>query len=316
MPHGAKRASFPAQATPPNGKTLKTRLIFLFVRLLGLLPLPVNHLLGAGLGMLASLIPSKTRRDTRVNLELCFPELSEAERRRLLRKVLIETGKTATEAAYFWTRSPERLERLVVEIRGQEHLDGSLAQGRGLIIASPHLGAWELMGLYWARRLRLHSMYRPPRQQEYEALLTWVRERSGAELLPATPAGIRRMYRALTEGHVAGILPDQEPPEAGVFAPLFGQPAKTMTLLAKLAQRSRAPVIFGFAERLPWARGYRIHFLPTGSDIADPDPERAAAALNRMVEACVQIAPTQYQWTYRRFRRQPDGRNPYRGQPR
>lgn len=296
--------------------TLKTRFALTLIRLIGLLPLPLNHLLGSAIGLLASAVPSKTRRDTRVNLALCFPQLTERERQRLLRRVLIETGKTATEAAYAWTRKPERLQQAIVEIRGEELLWSQLEKGRGLIVAVPHLGAWELLGLYWATRLQLHSMYRPPRHQEYEALLTWVRERSGAELVPATASGIRRLYRALAQGHVAAILPDQEPPEQGVFAPFFGHPAKTMTLLTKLAQRSGAPVICSFAERLPWGRGYRIHLLPAPADITDPDPERAATALNAMVENCARMAPEQYQWTYRRFRRQPDGgKDPYSGQP-
>lgn len=297
--------------------TLKVRLALILIRLLGLLPLPLNHLLGGTIGLLLSCIPSKTRRDTRVNLALCFPELSDRERRRMLRRALVETGKTATEAAYFWTRKPARLERLIVEVRGLEVLQAHLAQQRGLVVAVPHLGAWELLGLYWAERLPLHSMYRPPRHTEYEALLTWVRERSGATLLPATASGIRRLYRALTEGKVVAILPDQEPPGQGVFAPFFGRPAKTMTLLSKFAERSGAPVLFSFAERLPWARGYRIHLLPAPAEIADPDPEIAAAALNAMVETCIHMAPAQYQWTYRRFRRQQDGsKDPYAGQPR
>lgn len=294
---------------------LKVHLVLVLIRFLGLLPLPVNHLLGAAAGVVLSLIPSKTRRDTRVNLALCFPSLSAQEQRRLLCRALTETGKAVTEAAYFWTRRPERLDRLIVDVRGWQPTQALLQQGRGLIVAAPHLGAWELLSLYWARRVPLHSMYRPPRQREYEALLTRVRERSGADLVPATAAGIRRLYRVLADGEVAAILPDQEARQ-GVFAPLFGRPAKTMTLLPKLARRSGAPVVFAFAERLPWARGYRVHMLPAPGDIADPDPERAAAALNRMIEACVRIAPEQYQWTYRRFRRQPDGKDPYAGQPR
>lgn len=297
------------------GTALKVRAVLFLIRLVGLLPLPVNHLLGGTVGLLLSLVPSKTRRDTRVNIARCFPEMTDRQRRRFLRKVLIETGKTATEAAYFWTRKPSRLDRLIVEVRGADTLD-PLSEGHGIIVAVPHLGAWELMGLYWAQRVRLHSMYRPPRHREYEALLTWARERSGAELVPATPAGIRRLYRAVASGEVAAILPDQEPPGQGVFAPFFGNPAKTMTLLSKLAERSGAPVVFGFAERLPWARGYRVHLLSAPDEIADPDPERAATALNAMVEKCVRIAPAQYQWTYRRFRRQPDGQDPYVGQPR
>jgi len=318
LPIASIRASLPR--VPPSVTTrsiaLKARLAYLLIRLLGLLPLPLNHLLGGTIGLLASFVPSKMRRDTRVNLALCFPELSERERRRMLRRIFIETGKTATEAAYAWTRSPEQLDRVVVEIRGADLLYDELAKGRGLILAAPHLGAWELLGLYWAARLPMHNMYRPPRKREFEPLLTRVRERSGAELVPATAAGVRRLYRALAQGHVVGILPDQEPSAGqGVFAPFFGRPALTMTLLSKLAHRADTPVVFGFAERLPWGRGYRIHMLPAPAGIADPDPIKAATALNAGVERCARMALLQYQWTYRRFRRHPVEGNPYSGQP-
>jgi KDO2-lipid IV(A) lauroyltransferase len=294
----------------------KVRLVLILIRLLGLLPLPLNHALGSLIGRAMARFPNKSRRDTRVNVELCFPELSATERAWMVERSLIETAKTATEAAYFWSRRPQRLERLIREVRGLEEAEALLRQERGLIVAVPHLGAWELMGLYWAQRLPLNSLYRPPRNREYEALLTWVRERTGAQLLPATASGIRRMYQALERREVAAILPDQEPPGQGVFAPFFGRPAKTMTLLSKLASQSGAPVLFAFAERLPRARGYRIHLRPAPAAVADTDLVRAAGAVNAGVEACVRIAPEQYQWSYRRFRRQPgDGADPYAGKP-
>lgn len=294
---------------------LKVRAVLLLIRALGVLPLRVNHAIGALIGHALASIPSKTRRTVRVNLQLCLPDLSADERERLLRRSLVETCKTATEVAYFWTRPPERLERLIKEVRGLDVFNALMAQGKGLIVAVPHLGAWELMGLYWARHVRLHSLYRPPRHPEYEALLTLSRQRSGAVLLPTTANGIRRLYQALEQKHVAAILPDQEPPGQGVYAPFFGHPAKTMTLLNKLARRTGAPVLFAFGERLPKGQGYRIHLRPAPEGIDDPDPEVAAAALNRGVEECARLALPQYQWTYRRFRRQPDGSDPYAGQP-
>ena len=293
--------------------TAKVRLIKLLIHLLGLLPLRANHALGALVGHVIARIPSKTRRTVRVNLELCFPELPEAERERLLKQSLIETAKTATEIAYFWSRPPEQVEKLIREVRA-EVFEQAIAQGRGVIVAAPHLGAWELLNLYWGRRLPVNTLYRPPRHAEFEPLLNWARERTGAKLYPATPRGIRGLYKALAKREVAAILPDQTPPDAGVIAPFFGQPAKTMTLLSKLAAQSGAIVVFGFAERLPRGQGYRFHFLPADAAVADPDSQRAATAVNAGVEACVRMVPAQYQWTYRRFRRRQDGSgDPYSG---
>ena len=97
-------------------------------------------------------------------------------------------------------------------------------------------------------------------------------------------------------------MPDQRPKQGeGVIAPFFGVPALTMVLLSRLAERTRANVLFAFAERLPRGKGFRLHFLEAPSGIADEDLSRACAALNHGVEQCVEIAFAQYQWTYKRF---------------
>lgn len=99
-----------------------------------------------------------------------------------------------------------------------------------------------------------------------------------------------------------GILPDQVPSEGGVIAPFFGLPALTMNLLSKLAKKSNAVVIFGFAERLPWARGYRLYFLPPDEVITTGDVEESVAHVNAQVEKCIRMLPEQYLWIYKRFR--------------
>jgi KDO2-lipid IV(A) lauroyltransferase len=107
-----------------------------------------------------------------------------------------------------------------------------------------------------------------------------------------------------------GVLPDQEPQDQhGVFAPFFGVPAYTMTFLSSLAKRTGAPVVFAVMERLPQARGYRLHYIRADNNIAADDPVLACTALNTCVEKCIDIAPTQYMWNYRRFRKTPDTRN-------
>jgi KDO2-lipid IV(A) lauroyltransferase len=121
---------------------------------------------------------------------------------------------------------------------------------------------------------------------------------------------------ALKRGEIAGMLPDQVTREesGSVFAPFFGVPADTMLLVARLARRTGARVVFTFAERLADGTGYHLRCLPVDPAVADPDPLVAAGALNREVERCIRLALTQYQWTYRRFRRRPDqGPSPYRG---
>src|SRR6185312_11531816 len=115
-------------------------------------------------------------------------------------------------------------------------------------------------------------------------------------------AGARTLYKRLAAGGTVGILPDQKPRAGeGEFAPFFGRDALTMVLLPRLAARTGAAVLYAFAERLPQGAGYRIHILPAPDGLADADLGVACTALNRGVEACVDLAFSQYQWQYKRW---------------
>lgn len=266
------------------------------------LPLRLLHALGHAVGWLARALGTREVRVARRNLELAFPELDAAARARLLRQTLAESGKGFTELPRFWGGPPRRALGLIREVRGAEHVDAAHRLGRGVVIAAPHLGAWELLNLHLATLGPLTILYRVPQRAEYEALFSAVRTRSGAEAVRAEAAGVRQLFRRLKEGGLVGILPDQRPKVGeGEQAPFFGRPAQTMTLLSRLAHKTGAAVVFGFAERLPWAAGYRVHFLPAEAAVASADVREATAALNRGLEACVRVAPAQYQWTYKRF---------------
>lgn len=284
---------------------MRIRLVTLLLRLFAALPLSWVHRLGAWIGWLLVWVPNRQRRNALINLRVCFPNLSEEERLGLRDRCLMELGKTITELGALWMRPPERTLALVRGVVGEEHLERR--DGRGVIILSPHLGAWELAGLYLASRGPATSMYRT--QGEFDALMLQARQRNGARLVPASPNGIRQMLLALRSGEYVGILPDQEPKsdKAAVFAPFFGVPAYTMLLVNGLARKTGARVVFMFAERLSKGSGFRVHCLPAPEEVADDDAVRGAAALNRGVEQCIAVAPEQYQWTYKRFRRRPDG---------
>ncbi len=283
------------------------------LRATSLLPLRAAHALGAGLGALIRALAGKTRDTVRTNLELCFPELGHRQRLELERRSFREFGKQLLEAGIVWYGGPERLERMICNPEAMDALDAMWDRDRGLLIASPHLGNWELGGLALNQRFPINSLYRPPRDPALEPLLVAFRERTGAHSYPATASGIRNLYKALRKGEMVAILPDQTPGRSGVFAPFFGRPALTMTLLFQMARKSGAPVAFVFCERLPRGQGFRLHVRPADPRIADDDPLVAATAMNAGIEACVREVPAQYQWTYRRFRRRPEGQpNPYR----
>ncbi len=284
-----------------------SRLLEGLLRLLARVPLPLLHALGGGLGWLGAWIPNRARHVTAVNLALCFPEMPPGQRRRLLRRSLQETARGLLELGPLWYRPPQAVCALVRETVDEHLFEDALARGRGILWLAPHLGAWELGPIYCMQRIPVHALYRPPRQGALEPVLIAARERCGAHLAPASAAGVRQLLRALRSGEAVGILPDQQPPGEGVFAPFFGVPAKTMTLLPRLAGRTDAAVLAAFAERLPRGRGYRLHFQQVDPAVASDDPAQAARVLNRAVENAVRVCAEQYLWSYRRFSRRPDG---------
>ena len=287
---------------------MRARSIRWLLHLLGALPLPLAHAAGVLIGWGLILIPNQLRRVSRVNVPLCFPELDYARQRRLIQSSLIEAGKTMAETGALWLWPGERTLNLVKHVSGETHLREALAGGKGALLAVPHLGAWEMIGLYCSARYPMTSLYRPPRMAELDALVRHGRERLGAKLVPVDAGGVRALYQALAKGELVGMLPDQEPGAGnGVFAPLFDVQANTMVLLSRLAMKTQARVIFGYAERLPRGRGYHLHFIPAPADINQGPLNDSVRAMNAMVETLIRQRPAQYQWGYKRFRTRPEG---------
>ena len=277
-------------------------LIHLLLRLLGQLPLRVLQATGSALGRLLLLRNNRTVRNTAVNLRIVQPQLDAAAQAALLREVMIESGKSVLELAKIWGGGAERALGLIREVRGEALLDAALADGNGVIIAAPHLGCWEVLNYWLCRKTPMSILYRPPRVSAVESLLRKVRGALAPEQVRADGAGVRTLYKRLAAGGTVGILPDQKPRAGeGRFAPFFGRDALTMVLLPRLAARTGATVLFGFAERLAHGAGYRVHLLPAPPPIADTDLTVACAALNQGVQACVESAFAQYQWQYKRY---------------
>jgi KDO2-lipid IV(A) lauroyltransferase len=284
------------------------RALYALLWLIGRLPLRALHALAAAL---AALLGASARSEVRVarrNLELAFPHTDAAARAALLRRTLRETARTALETCRCWTRPVPHNLALVREVVGAELLDAAQAAAGGVIVAAPHLGNWELLNQWLAARAPIAIVYRPPRQSWLEDLLRRARGRDNVTQVRAEAAGVRQLFRTLKEGGTVGILPDQQPKRGdGEFAPFFGVEALTMTLLSRLAHKTGARVLFGWAERLPGAAGFRVRITAAPSGIDAEAPAVALAALNAGVEACVRIAPAQYQWTYKRYAIRPPG---------
>ncbi|UXI67809.1 lysophospholipid acyltransferase family protein [Tahibacter amnicola] len=289
-------------------------ILYFLLQLAGRLPLRFLHACGAGLGRLLWWSRGRLRRHTEINFSLVLTQLGTEQRHRLAQRTMQETGKSIVEVAKVWGGGARNALELVREVDGEALFQAALDGGKGLIIAAPHLGCWELLNIWLCSRTPIAIVYRPPRHAQIEPLLLRARGELKPEQVRAEGAGVRTLYKRLQSGGVVGILPDQSPKQGdGEFAPFFGVEALTMVLVSRLAHRTGATVLFAFAERLPKGAGYRIRFRPAPAGIDAADLRAATTALNHGVEACVNLAFEQYQWHYKRFqyRPSPDEHNPY-----
>ncbi|MDG9666471.1 lysophospholipid acyltransferase family protein [Hahella sp. CR1] len=290
-----------------KSKLIATLIIFL-IRLVSKLSLRWAQRLGGWLGALTWRCNAGPARVTRTNLQRCFPEKSAAEINALGAASMRETGKVAFETGAVWEWPAEKTLSLIKSIDGEHLIKEAEDAGKGLILLAPHLGNWEVAGLFFAARYSMAALYQPPKIEELDDYMRAVRERNGSELVPANKRGVMRLFHILREQGVIGILPDQEPElSGGVFAPFFGIPANTIKLVSKLIERTDAKVLCVYAKRLPEGEGFVMTVRSVAADIYSEDLETSAAALNATVEVCVRETPEQYQWEYKRFKRRPDG---------
>ncbi len=267
------------------------------LRPLAWLPLSWLHALGGLLGRLTYRLSPRYAARLDQNLRQSRLFESEDEYRRIRRQAAVEAGKAALEVVGVWVRPPQRLSGLFEQVHGLEGVEAARRDGKGILLLTPHLGCFEIAGFFFAQRLPITILYRPPRTRWLEPLMVEGRRRGQATLATTDIAGVRKLLKALRRGEAVGVLPDQAPRFGeGVWAPFFGRPAFTMTLSNRLRRATGCATFMVFAERLPRGRGYRLHI-----EALDP-AEDDEAALNRAVERMIRRRPEQYLWGYDRYK--------------
>ncbi|MEX1032422.1 MAG: lysophospholipid acyltransferase family protein [Cellvibrionaceae bacterium] len=285
-----------------------------FLTLSSLLPLPLARGVGRRLGGLYYKYgKKKPLHIARVNMEICYPQLSPPEREERVRRSLMEAGVWIMEAGAIWMWSSERILKHVT-VKNPELFEQALANNKGVILAIPHLGNWEVMGPYVSRQNEFACFYKHnDKSPRFSRFVHRQRSRNGTVMATTDRAGIRCLYKHLRAGKVVGLLPDHNPTEEmGVFAPFFGKAALTGTLISSLARKNKAQVLTAAAIRT--TEGFEIHFGRVENQHSE-DPLLAATSLNSAIERCIALAPEQFQWVYPRFkkRRNPDKvQSPYR----
>ena len=249
----------------------------------------------------------------RTNLEMCFPELSDAERDRLRRRYYHNIGRAFLGLGAAWYGSARRLRRLV-KIKGMEHLKKAFTDNQGVLALVPHFLSLEMGGIAMSIYLKemghgAIGLYRRPRNPLLHQALRYNINHLGAEVIERYE-NLKVLIKALREGAAVYYLPDQDPDRPDddyVFAPFFGVPAATYTAFAKLARLGRAAVIPMRTRMLPGAKGYEVEFLPPIDNFPSGDDQRDAERVNRLIEQMIREMPDQYLWSYRRFKTRPGG---------
>jgi KDO2-lipid IV(A) lauroyltransferase len=253
----------------------------------------------------------RLRRVTRLNLKAVYPQMDAQRRKKIARASMTHYVRGIFEAGMLWNWPLERMYALFDEVQGMEHIEDVVRAGNGMILAAPHCGSWEMLNLYLHSKGKAAVLYKPSKHSDIDAMLLEKRARAGAEMVPASGKGLKRMYQLLKDGYYVALLPDQEPTGGGgQFAPFFGIEALTGVLLPRMAQRTRAPVIFAVCERRRGGR-YQVHLFKAGESIYSEDMREALTEVNRCIERCIEVDTEQYLWAYKRFRNRPDGQESF-----
>lgn len=268
--------------------------------------------IGKLLGYCAYLANSRLYKTSLTNLEICFPHLNLQERKALARLSLMHTGMMLAECGPVWLWPVEKVMREINEIEGAELIQDARDLGKGVLLIGPHHGNWELMGLYLSTLGDCSQLYQAPKHKDLDDLLYIARSRGSAKMYPANTKGVVAVLGALKQGEMVGILPDQIPgPNAGEFSPFFNNDAYTMTLIPRLIQKTGAKAFLTYAKRTD--KGFKVVIKEADSLIYAEHMPDCLVGLNKTVELAIEDAPEQYQWEYKRFRFQPEGKEePYK----
>lgn len=286
-----------------------TRLGIFILWLLHWLPLPLLAPLGRGLGRLLYWLIPKRRRIVHINLRLCFPDMSEAERTALAREHFALLGRSLLERGILWWASAERLHR-ISRVEGIQPLspNGERRASQPTILLVPHFLGLDISGTTLAMYMDSVSMYSQQKNAAIDALLFHGRTRFGDQYLLTRQDGIRGTIKGMREGRVFFYLPDMDyGPSDAIFVPFFGVPAATITGLTRLARLTGARVHAGITEILPGGQGYVTRIGPAWENFPSDDAEADTRRMNAFIESEVLKRPAQYYWVHKRFKTRPEG---------
>jgi len=289
-----------------NFKKIKTDLAVFLARLLAKLPIGWVLMFGHFFGWMIWLIPNKRKKIAARNIELCFPEFSDLQQKKLLKNNLISTGQGFAETLIaYWGRQDKFMADF--EFSGLEYVEQAFAENKGCILLSCHLHSMELV----IRAINLtivnkgYMLARQHNNKIFEAHVDKARRAHCEKTIDKKD--IRTVLKSLKSNQAVFYVPDQNFSYRCIYVDFFKQPAATVIAPVRLAQSSKAVVVpwFGFREGSRW----KVSFLKPLKSFQDEDVESSLKHMNNLFEQQIRKHPEQYLWVHRRFKNHPKGRN-------
>ena len=273
--------------------------------LLHFLPFRVIVAIGNIFGYLLYLVGKRRRHIANINLRLCFPEMSDEARTRLIHDHFLVFGRGIIERTILWWSSAERI-RSLIRIEGIEHFEA--IKDKAAILMVPHFVGMDAGGQWIAQHTDTECMYANQKSQYLTNLLKSKRARFRNQRLYARQEGLRPIIKGMRAGMPFVYPPDQDQGiKDGAFIPFFGVPAATMASVPRIAKMTQAKVVPSITRVLPGDGGYVLTFYPAWENYPSGDDIADARRMNEFIEQRVLEMPEQYFWLHRRFKTRPEG---------
>ena len=283
------------------------RLLIVFMRFLAWWPLPLLRGLGAVLGLVLYALARERRHVADVNLALCFPQWSHAQRRQVVRLHFVCVMQSLLDRAWLW-HAPVRVLQKRLQVRGDLL---ALQQEGGVVVFAPHFVGLDAGGvaLTLVQDVPMASIYVPQRGQALDDWVRHGRNRNGRNRLYERHAGVKPLVAGLRQGEKLYLLPDMDFGAAeSVFVPFFDVQAATLPSLSRFARLGRAQVLTVVSRMTPW--GYQVEVGEPWGGFPSDDVMADTRRMNQALEAQVQTMPEQYYWVHKRFKTRPPGSDP------
>jgi lipid A biosynthesis (KDO)2-(lauroyl)-lipid IVA acyltransferase len=283
-----------------------TWLMIGFLFLIYLLPISWSDALANMLGDLARNINAKRRRIARTNITICLPELEAAASKQLLRQHFRAQMRSVLHLGMVWWGSRNYLQTRII-LRGQEHIEKTLATGKSVIIMAGHCVGLDAAGAAILMRYPVTGPIKLMRNALVNYFIVKGRARYGT-IIYSREAGLRPIIKDVRAGHIMFYLSDEDlGRERSIFAPLFGHTKATIPVLGRLAKSCNAEVLPLMGCYDDKKHQYIVHVLPALDNFPQGDDLIDATTMNQSIEELVRLCPAEYFWTFKLFRTRPEG---------